>query len=50
MFIPSAKEKQKTSQIDIHQHNTQLLKKRYVVFDFNNSIHEFKGFEIKRRG
>jgi DNA polymerase epsilon subunit 1 len=27
-----------------------MLKKRYVVFNFNNKIKEFKGFEMKRRG
>lgn len=28
----------------------KLLKKRYVVFDYNNKICELKGFELKRRG
>lgn len=28
----------------------KLLKKKYVVFKFNGSIAELKGFEIKRRG
>ena len=50
MMIPAAKEKQKTTQLDIQQHHTQLLKKRYVVFNFNGKIKEFKGFEMKRRG
>lgn len=50
MMIPAAKEKQKTTQLDIQEHNTQMLKKRYVVFNFNNKIKEFKGFEMKRRG
>jgi DNA polymerase epsilon subunit 1 len=27
-----------------------LLKKKYVVFNFDNSIAELKGFELKRRG
>lgn len=49
-MIPAAKEKQKTTQLDIQEHNTQMLKKRYVVFNFNNKIKEFKGFEMKRRG
>lgn len=26
------------------------LKKRYAVFGFDNKLHEFKGFELKRRG
>lgn len=38
MIIPSAKEEGK------------LLKKRYVVYNFNGKIAEIKGFEIKRRG
>ncbi len=50
MMIPAAKEKQKTTQLDIQEHSTQMLKKRYVVFNFNNKIKEFKGFEMKRRG
>lgn len=50
MMIPAAKEKQKTTQLDIQEHNTQMLKKRYVVFNFNDKIKEFKGFEMKRRG
>ena len=28
----------------------RLLKKKYVVFNFDNSIAELKGFELKRRG
>ncbi|KAL6122897.1 DNA polymerase [Nucleospora cyclopteri] len=28
----------------------RMLKKRYVVFDFENQIAELKGFELKRRG
>lgn len=28
----------------------RLLKKKYVVFNFNGSIAELKGFELKRRG
>lgn len=28
----------------------KLLKKKYVVFNFNGSIAELKGFELKRRG
>ena len=28
----------------------KLLKKKYVVFNFNNTIAELKGFELKRRG
>lgn len=50
MMIPAAKEKQKTTELDIQQHSTQLLKKRYCVFNFKNEISEFKGFEMKRRG
>lgn len=38
MIIPSSTEENK------------LLKKRYVVFDYNNKIVELKGFELKRRG
>ena len=38
MIIPSSTEENK------------LLKKRYVVFDYNNKICELKGFELKRRG
>jgi len=37
-MIPAAKEKQKTTQLDIQEHNTQMLKKRYVVFNFNDKI------------
>ena len=44
MMIPAAKEKQKTSSLDIQEHSTQMLKKRYVVFNFNNQVKEFKGF------
>lgn len=50
MMIPAAKEKQKTTQLDIQEHNTQMLKKRYVVFTHNNVMKELKGFEMKRRG
>lgn len=28
----------------------KLLKKRYAVFNFNGSLQELKGFEVKRRG
>ena len=28
----------------------KMLKKRYAVFNFDGSIAELKGFEIKRRG
>lgn len=28
----------------------RLLKKKYVVFNFNGTIAELKGFELKRRG
>ena len=28
----------------------KLLKKKYVVFNFDNTIAELKGFELKRRG
>ncbi len=38
MILPSSKEEDK------------LLKKRYAVFNFDNSLAELKGFEIKRRG
>jgi DNA polymerase epsilon subunit 1 len=38
MIIPASKEEHKN------------LKKRYVVFNFDNKISEIKGFEIKRRG
>jgi DNA polymerase elongation subunit (family B) len=38
MMIPAAKEKQKTTELDITLHNTQFLKKRYVVFNFKNQI------------
>ena len=50
MMIPSAKEKQKTNQLDIQQQGAQMLKKRYAVFNFKNQISQFKGFEMKRRG
>lgn len=32
------------------QEEGKLLKKRYAVFDFDGSIAELKGFELKRRG
>lgn len=32
------------------QEEGRLLKKRYAVYDFDGSISELKGFEIKRRG
>ncbi len=38
MIIPAAREENKK------------LKKRYVIFNFNDKITEIKGFEIKRRG
>ena len=38
MIIPASKEENKQ------------LKKRYAVYNMNNSIAEIKGFEIKRRG
>jgi DNA polymerase epsilon subunit 1 len=38
MFLSAAKEEGKK------------IKKRYVVFDFNNKVAELKGFEMKRRG
>ena len=38
MVIPAAKEEGK------------VLKKRYVVYNFDGSIAEIKGFELKRRG
>eukprot|EP00727_Mastigamoeba_balamuthi_P002173 m51a1_g11953 putative dna polymerase epsilon catalytic subunit a (2223) ;mRNA; r:757795-765860 len=38
ILLPAAKEKDKK------------LKKRYAVFNFNGSIAEMKGFELKRRG
>ncbi|KAJ9116229.1 DNA polymerase epsilon catalytic subunit [Naganishia onofrii] len=38
MILPSSKEEDK------------LLKKRYAVFNFDNSLAELKGFEVKRRG
>lgn len=38
MILPSSKEEDK------------LLKKRYAVFNHDNSLAELKGFEIKRRG
>ncbi|KAG0251624.1 DNA polymerase epsilon catalytic subunit [Actinomortierella ambigua] len=38
MILPSSKEEDK------------LLKKRYAVFNFDGSIAELKGFEVKRRG
>jgi DNA polymerase epsilon subunit 1 len=28
----------------------KLLKKKYVVFNFDGTIAELKGFELKRRG
>ena len=28
----------------------RLLKKRYAVFNFDGSLAELKGFELKRRG
>lgn len=36
MFIPGGKDKKKTTELDIQQHSTQMLKKRYVVFNFKN--------------
>ena len=38
MVLPAAKEEGK------------MLKKRYIVFDFDDKIVELKGFELKRRG
>ncbi len=38
MILPSSKEEDK------------LLKKRYAVFNHDNSLAELKGFEVKRRG
>lgn len=38
MILPSSKEEDK------------LLKKRYAVFNFDGSLAELKGFEVKRRG
>jgi DNA polymerase epsilon subunit 1 len=38
MVLPAAKEEGKK------------LKKRYAVFNFDGSVAELKGFEIKRRG
>lgn len=50
MFIPGGKDKKKTTELDIQQHSTQMLKKRYVVFNNKNEVSEFKGLEMKRRG
>jgi hypothetical protein len=45
------KKKQKTTELDIQQHSTQLLKKKILCFlTSKNEISEFKGFEMKRRG
>jgi DNA polymerase epsilon subunit 1 len=38
MLIPAAREEGK------------VLKKRYAVYNFNGTIAEIKGFELKRRG
>ena len=38
MILPASKEEGK------------LIKKRYAVFNFDGSLAELKGFEIKRRG
>lgn len=38
MILPASKEEGKT------------IKKRYAVFNFDGSLAELKGFEIKRRG
>ena len=38
MILPASKEEGK------------LLKKRYAVFNFDGSLEELKGFEVKRRG
>ena len=38
MFIPGGKEKKKTQELDIQQHSTQMLKKRYVVFNFKDQV------------
>lgn len=38
MVIPAAREEGK------------VLKKRYAVYNFNGTIAEIKGFELKRRG
>ena len=38
MVLPASKEEGK------------LIKKRYAVFNFDGSLAELKGFEIKRRG
>jgi len=38
MILPASKEEGKK------------LKKRYAVFNFNGSLAELKGFEVKRRG
>lgn len=40
----------KTMAIPSSTEENKLLKKRYVVFDFNDKITEIKGFELKRRG
>ncbi|ORD95086.1 DNA polymerase [Enterospora canceri] len=40
----------KTMVIPASVEENRLLKKRYIVFDFNNNIAELKGFELKRRG
>jgi DNA polymerase epsilon subunit 1 len=50
MFIPVGTDKKKTTELDIQQHSTQMLKKRYVIFNHKNEVSEFKGLEIKRRG
>lgn len=38
MILPASKEEGK------------LIKKRYAVFNFDGSLAELKGFELKRRG
>ena len=38
MILPASKEEGK------------LIKKRYAVFNFDGSLEELKGFEVKRRG
>jgi DNA polymerase epsilon subunit 1 len=38
MILPASKEE------------GRLIKKRYAVFNFDGSLAELKGFEIKRRG
>jgi len=40
----------KTMIIPASTEENKLLKKRYVVFDWDNNIIELKGFELKRRG